>query len=132
MDDKKLLLQAAVRKTRRDKGRADIEFFASHYLSHILDNKTPPFHIEIRKALLTEKRIGIAAPRGFAKSTNVQVIYAIWCLLYNRGDDILSISQSSEMAEDWIRKVKFELDGNEKIREDFGNLLRWGEKDSKH
>ena len=35
------------------------------------------------------------------------------------------------MAEDWIRKVKFELDGNEKIREDFSGLLRWGEKESK-
>jgi len=131
MEKSSPMMIALIRKARRDKSRNDIEFFASYYLSHILDNKTPPFHIEIRKILTLEKRIGIAAPRGFAKSTNVQVIYAIWCLLFNRNDDILSISQSGEMAEDWIRKVKFELDGNDKIREDFGGILRWGEKDSK-
>src|SRR3990167_6618288 len=107
-DKNKELLQAAIlRKKRRDGAKADIEYFASYYLSHILSNKTPAFHIEIRKMLFSHKRLGIAAPRGFAKSTNVQIIYAIYCLLFNRGEDILSISQSSIMAEDWVRKTKF-------------------------
>lgn len=125
------LASAWLRKERRDKGKKDIEYFASYYLSHILQNKTPAFHVEIRKMLFEHTRLGIAAPRGFAKSTNVQLLYAIYCLLYNRNEDILSISQSNDMAEDWVRKIKFELEGNEKIKEDFGPLLRWGDKESK-
>src|SRR3990167_11019764 len=96
--DKNLTIQALQRTQRRNQARADIEFFTSYYLSHVLENKTPAFHIEIRKMLFKHNRLGIAAPRGFAKSTNVQIIYAIYCLLFNRGEDILSISQSSIMA----------------------------------
>ena len=66
MDTSSPMMQALVRKARRNKGKADIEFFARYYLGHILDNKTPPFHIEIRKTLLTEKRIGKAPPPGFS------------------------------------------------------------------
>lgn len=124
-------MAALIRKKRRDDGKADIEYFAQYYLSHILENKTPEFHVEIRKMLFKYKRLGIAAPRGFAKSTNVQIIYAIYCLLYNRAEDILSISQSADMAEDWVRKIKFELEGNERIKEDFAPILQWGEKESK-
>lgn len=129
--NKEILLAAILRKKRRDNAMADIEYFTSYYLSHILENETPAFHIEIRKLIFKNKRLGIAAPRGFAKSTNVQIIYAIYCLLFNRGEDILSISQSADMAEDWVRKIKFELEGNEKIKEDFGPLLHWGEHESK-
>lgn len=130
--EKELEFRAAIlRKKRRDDGKKDIEYFAGYYLGHILENKTPDFHVEIRKLLFKHKRLGLAAPRGFAKSTNVQVIYAIYCLLYNDKEDILSISQSADMAEDWVRKIKFELEGNERIREDFGPILQWGEKESK-
>jgi len=125
------LLSAILRKARRDRARDDIEYFAEYYLSHILQDKTPIFHKEMRRMLLSESRIGIAAPRGFAKSTNVQIIYGIYCLLFNEGDDILTISQSSSLAEDWIRKIKFELEGNDRIKNDFGILLQWGEKESK-
>jgi len=120
-----------IKKLRRDKGRNDIEFFAEYYLGHFFDNAVPIFHTEIRQMVQKESRLAIAAPRGFAKSTNVQVIYALFCLLYNEGDDILTISASADMAEDWVRKLKFELEGNERIREDFGSILQWGEKESK-
>ena len=129
--ESKYLLSALVRRDRRERAKEDIEYFIEYYLPHFLENDTPYFHKEIRKLLATETRLGIAAPRGFAKSTNVQLIYGIYCLLFHPGEDILSISQSAAMAEDWIRKIKFELEGNERIVEDFGAILQWGEKNSK-
>ena len=125
------LVSALKRKARRDKARDDIEYFAEYYLHHFLENEVPIFHKEMRKLFFTEKRLAIAAPRGFAKSTNLQIVYALHCLLFNENEDILTVSQSAGMAEDWIRKIKFELEGNTKIREDFKSLLEWGESESK-
>ena len=87
-----IFLSAVLRKARRDRGREDTIWFSQYYLSHILENKTPLFHLEIFKLLKKEKRLGIAAPRGFAKSTIVQLLYGIHCLLYNENEDILTIS----------------------------------------
>ena len=125
------LLSAILKHKRRMEAERDIEYFVEYYLGHFLDNKTPYFHKEIRQLLLKENRLAIAAPRGFAKSTNVQIIFALYCLLFHRGEDILTISMAAELAEDWIRKIKFELEGNERIKEDFGNILQWGESESK-
>ena len=127
----KIYIAALIRKARRDKAKEDIEYFTECYLPDFMKDKTPVFHKEVRRLLMKETRLAIAAPRGFAKSTIVQIIYALHCLLFNEGEDILSISQSQTMAEDWIRKIKFELEGNTKLKEDFGNLLQWGEKESK-
>jgi len=126
-----IIISGLMRKARRDKARDDIEYFADYYLPDFSKDKTPHFHKEIRQLLKKETRLAIAAPRGFAKSTIVQIIYALHCLLFNEDEDILSISQSQTMAEEWIRKIKFELEGNTRIKEDFGNLLQWGETESK-
>lgn len=126
-----IILSALLRKARRDRGKEDILWFTEYYLSHFLEHRTPLFHKEIFKLLESENRLGIAAPRGFAKSTIVQLIYGLHCLLYNEGEDILTISQAANLAEDWLRKIKFELESNERIKTDFSGLLQWGEKYSK-
>jgi len=125
------LISAIIRKARRDRAKDDILFFAQYYLPHILENETPLFHKEILRLLFSENRLCIAAPRGFAKSTITQLIYGLHCLLFNRGEDILTISKSASLAGDWLRKIKTELENNERIKNDFGTLLQWGEKESK-
>ena len=116
------LVSAIIRKARRDKAKHDVLFFAEYYLLHILESKTPLFHKEIIRLLQTENRLCIAAPRGFAKSTITQLIYGIHCLLFNRGEDILTISKSASLASDWLRKIKTELENNDRIKNDFGSL----------
>ena len=123
----RILLYAVIRKLRRELGRKNIEFFAKQYLGHHLTNEVPEFHKEIFRLLKTYLRLGIAAPRGFAKSTIANFIYALHCLLYNEKEDILLISASAQAAEDWLRKIKYELENNEAIKNDFGGLLQYGE-----
>jgi len=83
------------------------------------------------KLLQSELRLGIAAPRGYAKSTLVFQIYALHCLLFQEGEDILIISGSDDMAVEQLRgKIKFELEQNDRLLEDFAPVLRWGDKES--
>lgn len=116
------LIQAEIRRRR---AKIDPIFFAEYYLSHHLKSKTPDFHKEIY-ALLDEQRLAIAAPRGFAKSTIVQIIRGLQVLLTGKSEDILTISQSGSLASEWIRKIKIEMETNQRIQEDFGQLYKWG------
>lgn len=90
---------------------------------------TPEFHREIFKYLLSEDRIALAAPRGFAKSTIVCVIYPIWLSMLLVKKDILIISASETLAVEFLRKVRLELEGNEKLRALFGDQCsdKWTE-----
>ena len=119
----------AIESALNRKKSTDIIWFAQHYLSHYLGAKIPDFHYEIY-SLLDKPRLGIAAPRSFAKSTIIQIIRGLHLLLTGKGEDILTISASSSLAEEWVRKIKLELDTNEKIRRDFGDWYKWGENQS--
>lgn len=125
------LVSAIIKKARRQRAKDDIQFFAEYYLPHVLTDKSPEFHKEILNLAQNERRLGVAAPRGFAKTTIIQIVYGLYCLLFDDGEDILSISQSAQLAEDQVRKIKYEFEGNQRIKNDFGGILQWGEKDSK-
>lgn len=129
MADEEIQQQAIKEILRRRAAEANIVSFAEIYLSHHLKYKTPEFHKEIY-SLLNENRLAIAAPRSFAKSTIVQVIYGMWLLLCQKNRDIVTISASGTLAEDWVRKIKLELETNELIRSDFDHLV-WGKDKSK-
>ncbi len=117
--------EAIVEMIRVKTAEKDIVYFAETYLKHLLRYSTPDFHREIYGLITGEKRLGIAAPRSFAKSTIVQIIYGMWLLLTRQGSDILTISASGTLAEEWVRKIKMELETNELIRNDF-SWIRWG------
>ena len=94
--------------------------FAEMFLFHMLLVLTPGFHKEIYKLLLEQRRLVLASPRGFAKSTLVSVIYPIWLAVWGGAKDICIISASETLAVDWLRKIKRELADNSLIREYFG------------
>lgn len=118
---------AAYQALRRKKSAKSIIYFAQEYLSHLTKYKTPDFHKEIYSLLeADEKRIAIAAPRSFAKSTIVQIIRGLHLLLTGNGEDIITMSSSGSLAEEWIRRIKIELETNEKIISDFLPVMKWG------
>jgi len=125
-------VSAILRLQRRQRAKNDIWFFTEYYFPHILKVETPQFHREIVETLQTYNRVGIAAPRGYAKSTILFTIYALHCLLFNEGEDILLVSQSDDMAVDQLRqKIKFEFEQNDKLFDDFSPILSWGDKESR-
>lgn len=114
-------MQALERALIYQKAKSDIIFFAEYFLHHLLKCQTPEFHKEIYELLGSEKRVAIAAPRSFAKSTIVDIIYTLHILLYSTQEDILIVSNSGALALEWIRKVKLELELNEKLINIFGD-----------
>lgn len=104
------------------RGQLEIRFFAQYFFPHLLKYNLPPFHLDIYQVLRNEKRIAIAAPRSFAKSTIVDVIYTLWLLLYSSQEDVLIVSASGSLAVEWVRKVKFELEMNSELINFFGDM----------
>ena len=84
----------------------DVEVFAGDYFGHMMEHDTPDFHREIYQMLREESRVALAAPRGFAKSTLVCVIYPIWLSVMQIMKDILIISASETLAVEFLRKVR--------------------------
>lgn len=106
-----------------------IYLFAEFFLKHLLEKSTPSFHKEIYSLLPDSKRLVLASPRGFAKSTICSVIYPLWLALWGKSKDICIISASETLAVDWLRKIKRELDSNQRIKRYFGELKsdKWSE-----
>lgn len=106
-----------------------IYLFAEYFLKDLLKSESPSFHREIYTLLPTSKRLTLASPRGFAKSTIISVIYPIWLALWKGAKDICIISASETLAVDWLRKIKFELVNNGRVREYFGEQQsdKWSE-----
>jgi phage terminase large subunit-like protein len=106
-----------------------LESFARFFLGHLLTSQVPEFHNEIYKLLPNPKRLVLASPRGFAKSTIVSIIYPLWLTLFKKRQDICIISASEGLAVDWLRKIKRELESNPKIQMFFGDLRseKWSE-----
>lgn len=107
----------------------DIHFFAKHFLPNLLSSEVPEFHKEMYGLLKGEQRLVMAAPRGFAKSTISSVIYPIWIACFAMKKDVCIISASETLAVEMMRRVKRELETNEKIHALVGKLRtdKWSE-----
>jgi hypothetical protein len=100
--------------------KESVYLFAEYFLKHLLINESSDFHKELYTLLPSSKRLVLASPRGFAKSTIASVIYPTWLALWGRAKDVCIISASETFAVDLLRKIKFELANNNRIREYFG------------
>lgn len=107
----------------------DIEFFAEEFLPHFISADIPKFHSKLYRLLRDEKRLVVAAPRGFAKSTLSSVIYPLWLAVTGFKKDVCVISASEGLAVEMLRRIKRELESNTKLIEYFGDLRtpKWSE-----
>jgi predicted phage terminase large subunit-like protein len=108
----------------------EITDFALKYLAHFMidpvtNEIVPPaeFHKEIYRLLLTEQFIAIAAPREHAKSTVVSVFFSLYCICYKKRRFIVLISDTQRQAALQLAAVKEELETNDALRKDFGDLV---------
>ena len=117
----------------------DIEQFAKKYVPHYLvDQETgapidfAAFHRQIFQDLLTVMELAIAAPREHAKSTIVSFLFVLYCICHKLRRFIVLISDTESQAILQLSAVKMELETNDKLRADFGDLVddrKWGERD---
>lgn len=137
-------VKAAETLSARRKGRAEqsILDFGKRYLGGYLSMPSSRLHREIyeiledlepyysdddldafgrRKPNIYREGIliGIAAPRGSAKSTIINLVYALWSICYKKEDYIILLSDSKDQSVALLKHIKDELESNIALRIDF-------------
>lgn len=106
------------------KRRENIHLFGWFIARPYFPLETPSFHKEILD-LISDKnnrRIGVIAPRGHAKSTTVDMTYPLWAGCFEQEEFIVIISDTYTQAAEFINALKDEFENNPKIKWLFGNM----------
>lgn len=129
--------------TRIDKSEDSLLFFVYEYLSDlknpmnmagnlIPDNQTindsPEFHRELCSMLDNVSVEGVGkvawgAPRGHAKSAYLSNAFPLHQIVFNKRKFILVLSETDAISRSFVELVSEQLKFNQKLREDFGELL---------
>ena len=65
------------------------------------------------------RKLAVAAPRGEAKTTFVDLFFALWCVVTGRKRYILIIADAFGQAASFLEAVKVELESNPRLEADF-------------
>ena len=92
-------------------------------MSHYFSLEPAKFHQEL-VGLLDKQgaTTAIAAPREHAKSTIVTLGYPLHQICFGLRNFIIIVSDSEYQASDFVRFIKLELEENQRIQQDFGDL----------
>ena len=106
------------------KRRENIHLFGWFVARPYFPLETPPFHKEILDLIRDKnnRRIGVIAPRGHAKSTTVDMTYPLWAGCFEQEEFIVIISDTYTQAAEFINALKDEFENNPKIKWLFGNM----------
>lgn len=118
------------KEQRIERGRADFSWWCRYYLADYFSSTPADFHTELSELIDTQEKVVVAAPREHAKSTVVsfaKVIHSIVCL---RSRFVVIIRESDQIAQQNVDDIRQELESNDRLREDFGDLVgkrKWSE-----
>lgn len=96
---------------------------------HMVVQDVPKFQSEIFKELgniCVSKRLALASPRSFMKSTTCSVEFPLWATCFGHFKEILIVSNSENLAVNFLRSIRINLESNDRIIRYFGKL--WSEK----
>lgn len=141
------------RQKRIKKAEEDFEFFCKYYLSHAFSTKMSEYQkilidvitrgelkrkdIErIKKYMPEERHVYLKEgkfegvldiePRDHGKTTRMSQAFPLWLVLTKRDSFPVIVGASADRASDILESIRFEIENNERIIEDFG--LQRGEK----
>lgn len=112
------------------RGRTDFQWWCRYYLSDYFLSEPAGFHRELSELIDTQARVVCAAPREHAKSTVVTFAKVLHAIVYRLRHFIIIIRDSYDVAKLSVDDLRQELEGNEKLLEDFGDLIgnrKWTE-----
>jgi predicted phage terminase large subunit-like protein len=86
------------------------------------------FHVELLHVLAQRDKRLVArvAPRGHAKSTCAALAYPLWCICEQRRRNIVIVTHESSLARQFVRDIRQELEGDERILVAYGDLCAAG------
>lgn len=116
------------REQRLKRAEADPLYFCRMYLPHYFSVTPAAFHFELVRLL--EQRgevvrpIAAAAPREFAKTTVCSFGYVLHQICFAKRHFIIIGSDTEDLASDLTGYLYVELLYNERLHQDFGELVR--------
>ena len=102
-----------------------IEFysFMMLYFKEHMTHRVSPLHLEFCESV-KYRRVGIAAPRQFAKSIILSCFYPIFLALREPKSQAVIVSATQFLAQNQImQRIKLELETNELLIHDFGEMI---------
>lgn len=93
-----------------------------YHMTHELKYPIGDFHRELIRSI-TNPRIAIAAPRGFAKSYYFSYFYPLFAALERPGTNIVLISATGALSEYWLARIKRQLEVNNSLRQFYGDQV---------
>jgi len=108
---------------RAQRAKTDFQFFCSYYLAPYFSAEPASFHREVIEMMMMHDRGAFAAPREHAKSTNVSFAFPLHQICYGLRHFIVLVRASEGDAQQNVDDIRQELEENELIREDFGDLV---------
>lgn len=119
-------------KSMKQKCATDLELFCKYYFPDVFSSEFCEFHYDVfhtlEDAILNnpkkKQHICRAAPRSHGKSQLISMALPLWCICYGYRVNIVIVSDTGEQAEQFILDIKTNLEDNERLLNDFGNLVR--------
>ena len=108
--------------------RTSFVSFCYDYLPHYFSKWPSAMHEYIfrmvDRIILDDEQhnVALAAPRGNAKSTLLSLALPLWCALYKHKRYILIVSDTASQADEFLNSIRTELEDNQLILQDFGDL----------
>ena len=140
----------AERKARRDSCENDFFLFCQTYFPHYFGAEPAEYHrilmdivssgkltsrqVALLNPLIKEKYHGYMSPtdtiagiidvepRGFSKSTRFSLAFPIWVTVYRKRNFPILFASSQRQAAENLQSVKDEIEQNERLAEDFGEM----------
>ena len=125
-------LSSDISHLRREMGK-EFDKFRRIYFKDYHKVQDAPFHGLLERQLMKMKtrrgrKFGLAAPRGSAKSTIVTLEYVLYSVVYGSERYIVIISNTANQATNLLTDIKYELENNPLLIEDFPEVCEIGEK----
>jgi len=120
-------IYAGYSEVRREMAGKSLKFFATTYFKHYTKLPFAQFHLELfdylqEITLKRDKRFAIAAPRGYAKSSIISLIYPLWCICFGYEHCIVLSSSTEGLSEKLLSHIKGELSANADLKQDFPDV----------
>jgi predicted phage terminase large subunit-like protein len=117
-------LPAEGQHDRVERALQDFEYFASTYFPHYVTDICAPFHLEMVKEMEEVPAQGFrvlayAAPRGFAKSVIVTLLYHIWLIVRKACHFIVIVAANEDLASEFSEAIRLEFDYNKALAFDW-------------
>jgi len=111
------------RRRRKERARKDRLWFAEQYLPHYIWKPFGRFHRDLNRLLdVRGQMCFFAGPRESGKTTLDGLVVQLHDICFGLRHFEVIISETADQASDYAKFIKLELEENERLKQDFGDL----------